>query len=351
MTHSRIAQLVRTVRDLRLNVVTLSLAIAAAVATLPTGAPAETSLGALLQSLGGKSDPKGIASSNGRIEAQTIDVAAKYAGRLDEVLPKEGEVVEAGAVLARLDDRDMQAQILGAKAAVLRAKASKQIAEASVMQAQSALEVARTTHDRVVKLNADGHAAQSVLDDATNSLHSAEAAVAMAEAQVSDSDALISQSEAELDRLNVALDDLVVRAPLRARVLYRLHEPGEVVAAGTPILTLLDLTDVYMNLYLSAPVVGALALNDESRIILDPIPDYVIPARITFISPESQFTPKTVETQEEREQLVFRVKLSIPRDLLEKFESYVKVGIRGVGYVRTEPGMDWPQDLQVKLPQ
>lgn len=351
MTLSRIRRGLEAVAALRLTLAAPMLAAAAAIAVLPAGLHAETSLGALLQSFGGKADPKGIASSNGRIEAQSIDVAPKYAGRLDDVLPKEGDVVEAGQVIARMDDRDTQAQILGAKAAVLRARAAKQIAEASVMQSQSALEMARTTYDRVVRLNADGHAAQSVLDDATNTRQSAEAAVAMAKAQVSDSDALISQSEAELDRLNVALDDLAVRAPLRARVLYRLHEPGEVVAAGTPILTLLDLTDVYMNLYLSAPVVGSLALNDEARIILDPIPDYVIPARITFISPESQFTPKTVETQEEREQLVFRVKLSIPRDLLEKFESYVKVGIRGVGYVRTEPGVDWPQDLQVKLPQ
>ena len=351
MTLFRLFRGLLTARHRRMSALAPALAAAVAITVLPASLYAETSLGALLQSFGGKTDPKGIASSNGRIEAQSIDVAPKYAGRLDEVLPKEGDVVEAGQVIARMDDRDTQAQILGAKAAVLRAKAAKQVAEASVMQAQSALEVARTTHDRVVKLNADGHAAQSVLDDATNALHSAEASVAMAQAQVSDGDALISQSEAELDRLNVALDDLEVRAPLRARVLYRLHEPGEVVAAGTPILTLLDLTDVYMNLYLSAPVVGPLALNDEARIILDPIPQYVIPARITFISPESQFTPKTVETQEEREQLVFRVKLSIPRDLLEKFESYVKVGIRGVGYVRTDPGADWPQDLQVKLPQ
>ena len=77
----------------------------------------------------------------------------------------------------------------------------------------------------------------------------------------------------------------------------------------------------------------------------------MIPARVTFIAPEAQFTPKSVETQEERSQLVFRVKLTIPRELLSKFENRVKVGVRGIGFVRTDPSAPWPADLQVKLPQ
>ncbi|HEY0275328.1 MAG TPA: efflux transporter periplasmic adaptor subunit, partial [Paenirhodobacter sp.] len=76
-----------------------------------------------------------------------------------------------------------------------------------------------------------------------------------------------------------------------------------------------------------------------------------IPARVTFISPQAQFTPKSVETQSEREQLAFRVKLTIPKELLTKFEDYVKVGVRGVGYVRKNPATDWPATLQVNLPQ
>ena len=219
------------------------------------------------------------------------------------------------------------------------------------MQAQSALAVAQTNHTRVTRLNSDGHAADSVLDDATNTLRSAEASLAMARANVSDADASIAAAEADVDRLQISLDDLTIRAPLRGRVLYRLHEPGEVVAAGASIFTMLDLTQVYMNIYLPAPAVGPLVLNDEARIILDPAPQFVVPARVSFIAPESQFTPKSVETQEEREELVFRVKLTIPRDLLVKFEQQVKVGVRGLGFVRVDPTADWPADLQVKLPQ
>lgn len=313
---------------------------------------AQTPFEALIAKFTGGQTYAGFTSSNGRIEAQSVAVATKYAGRVTEMLAAEGEMVEAGAILARMDDRDMQAQLLGAKAAVLRAQAALRVAEAGVMQAESALAVATTNRERVAKLNADGHAAQSVLDDAENALTAASASRAMAEAQVADAKALIEVAEAQVAQIEVALDDLTIRAPIRGRVLYRLREPGEVMAAGASIFTLLDLGDVWMNLYLPAGAVGRLMLNDEARLILDPVPHYVIPARVTFISPEAQFTPRAVETESERQELVFRVKLTIPRELLAGVEGYVKSGVRGIGFVRSDPAVaDWPADLAIKLPE
>lgn len=312
---------------------------------------AEGFLDSVLVKLGLRAADTGIANSNGRIEAQSVDVASKYAGRVTEVLVNEGQTVQPGEVIAKIDDRDVQAQLLAAQASVLQAQAAKEQAQAAVMQAQSALSVAQTTYARTVTLHAEGHAAQSVLDDATNALQAAKASLASSQASVSNGDALIAAANAQVEEIKVALEDLTVKAPIRGRVQYRLHEPGEVLAAGTPIVTLLDLTDVYMNLYLPADVVGTLSDDDEARLILDPVPQYVVPAKVTFISPQAQFTPKSVETQEEREQLVFRVKLRIPVELLEKFEPYVKVGVRGVGYVRRDPAAEWPANLTVKLPQ
>nr|WP_242532120.1 efflux RND transporter periplasmic adaptor subunit [Salipiger thiooxidans] len=305
----------------------------------------------LLVRFGGQDRYEGIASSNGRIEAQSVDVATKYAGRVTEIMAEEGEIVEAGAVLAQLDDREARAQLLAAQATVQQAQASKQMAEANVMQAQSARDVAKTSFDRVERLNADGHASQSALDDATNALNSARASLASAEAQVANSDATIAAAEADVERLKIALDDMTIRAPIRGRILYRLREPGEVLAAGSAVFTLLDLTNVYMNIYLPAPVVGLLSANDEARMVLDPISDYVVPARVSFISPQAQFTPKSVETEEEREELVFRVKLTVPRDLLVQFEDMVKSGVRGIGFVRSDPGAEWPADLAVNVPE
>ena len=326
----------------------LSLALVAAL-----GAPAlaQSPFAGLLARLEGAGDQTGVTASNGRIEAQSIDVAGKYAGRLVEVSAAEGQMVEAGAVLARLDDREAQAKVLAAEAAVLQAEAAKAQAEAAVMQAQSALDVALTTRARISKLTAEGHAAQAQLDDAANAATAAQAALASARAQVQNAIALIAAAQASREQAQIALDDLVIRAPIRGRVLYRLHEPGEVIAAGTPVVTLLDLTDVYMVLYLPAAVVGTLALNDEARLVLDPVPQFTVPARVSFVAPQAQFTPKSVETSAERADLVFRVKLAIPRDLLLRFADSVKVGVRGIGFVRATPDTPWPADLAVKLPE
>lgn len=296
-------------------------------------------------------DQTGITASNGRIEAQSIDVAGKYAGRLTEVTAPEGAMVEAGAVLARLDDRDARAKLLAAEAAVLQAQAARAQAEAAVMQAQSALDVAQTNRARITTLHAEGHAAQAALDDAVNGATAAAASLASARAQVQNAVALIAAAEANREQVKIALDDLAIRAPIRGRVLYRLHEPGEVIAAGTPVVTLLDLTDAYMVLYLPASVVGTLAMNDEARLVLDPVPQYVVPARVSFVAPQAQFTPKSVETSSERADLVFRVKLTIPRDLLVHFADQVKIGVRGVGFVRATPETPWPADLAVTLPE
>jgi len=317
----------------------------------PLPATAESGFEALVAKFRGVDAQTGIARSNGRIEAQSIDVAGKYAGRITEVSAAEGAMVEAGTVLARLDDRDAQAQLLAAEAAVLQAKAAKAQAEAAVMQAQSALDVARTNRGRVATLHSEGHTAQAQLDDATNAETAAKAALAGAQAQVENGTALIAAAEAQRGQAQIALEDLAIRAPIRGRVLYRLHEPGEVIAAGTPVVTLLDLTDVYMTLYLPASVVGTLAIGDEARMVLDPVPQFVVPAKVTFVAPQAQFTPKSVETASEREDLVFRVKLTIPRDLLLRFADRVKVGVRGIGFVRATPETAWPADLAVNLPE
>ena len=131
---------------------------------------------------------------------------------------------------------------------------------------------------------------------------------------------------------------------------YRLARAGEVVAAGQRVLTILDLNDVYMTIYLPAKEAGQLALGDEARTILDPVPQYVFPSTISFVATEAQFTPKSVETAEEREKLMFRVKLQADPEVLKKYHRQVKTGVRGLGFVRTDPKVPWPAELTVKLP-
>jgi len=117
------------------------------------------------------------------------------------------------------------------------------------------------------------------------------------------------------------------------------------------VLTILDLTDVYMTIFLPGADAGRLEMNGEARVILDAIPQYVIPATVSFVAADAQFTPKSVETKDEREKLMFRVKLNLAPDVLRRFISRVKTGLRGMGIVRTNSATGWPDDLQVKLPQ
>jgi HlyD family secretion protein len=147
------------------------------------------------------------------------------------------------------------------------------------------------------------------------------------------------------------IDDSSLHAPRAGRVQYVLQHAGEVVAAGTSIVTLTDLSDMYMTIYLPSRDAGRLAIGAEARIILDALPDYVIPASVTFVSSTAQFTPKSVETSQERDQLMFRVKLTIAPELLADYQDRAKAGVPGIGYVLVDQNVAWPSELAVRLPQ
>ena len=295
--------------------------------------------------------PDGIAMSNGRLEAEQINVATKYAGRIDDIYVDEGDFVTAGQKLASMDAIQVKAQVAAAKAEVSRAEHAKAQAVAAIAQRDAELDLARAEYERAVTLNKKGHLSTETLDQRRAQLRTAEAAIITAKAAESEAAAAIEAAKAQLDQLQNMLDDMDLVAPRAARVQYRVAEPGEVLAAGGTVLTLLDVSDVYMTIFLPARQAGRLALGDEARLVLDPAPDYVIPAHVTFVSSEAQFTPKSVETQEERDNLMFRVKLNIDPALLARFEKQVKTGVRGFGYVRLNPSITWPDWLQVKLPE
>jgi HlyD family secretion protein len=128
-------------------------------------------------------------------------------------------------------------------------------------------------------------------------------------------------------------------------VQFRVAQPGEVLAAGGRVLNLVDLGDVYMTFFLPTAQAGRVALGSEVRLVLDAWPQAVIPARATFVANVAQFTPKTVETAEERQKLMFRIRAQIPEDLLRKYIEQVKTGLPGMAYVRLDPNVEWPARL------
>jgi HlyD family secretion protein len=323
--------------------------------------------------------PQGIAGSNGRIEAVEIDLAAKIAGRLNDVLVNEGDFVTAGQEVARMDTAVLEAQLKQANAELEQAQTSieaaqsnvrqresnKESAEATVRQRDAELKLARNNADRanqLVKSNAISQEeaetrqaelfrAQAVLSAAEADVAASEAAIANAKSQVIQAKASVVAAEATIQRFEVDIADSTLKAPRDGRIQYRIAEPGEVLGAGGKVLNMVDVTAVYMTFFLPTEQAGKVRLGADVRIILDAAPQYVIPAKATFVADVAQFTPKTVETAEERQKLMFRIKAHIDPALLKEYIRSVKTGLPGMAYVRLSEDVDWPTRLEVKLPE
>jgi HlyD family secretion protein len=178
----------------------------------------------------------------------------------------------------------------------------------------------------------------------------AKAAVQGARATVGDARAALAVAEAQVAQIEAQLSETEIAAPVAGRVEYKLSQPGAVLGSGGRIVTLLDLSDVFMTVFLPTRDVGRISLGDEARIVLDAAPEFTIPARVSFIAAEAQFTPKSVETASERDKLMYRVKLAFDPKLLVTYRDYVKAGLTGNGYVRVQPEAAWPDRLKPRLP-
>lgn len=295
--------------------------------------------------------PPGFASGNGRIEATEVDITAKIAGRLAEVAAREGDWVQKGQVVARLDVQELEAQLRQTQAQVRQAQEAVHQAEANVARYRSELALAEKTLVRSRELVGKGFISKERLDQAVAGREAAAATLQAAVVGVEEAEAAVKVAEARGEQIKANLDDSTLKTPIGGRVLYRLAEPGEVLASGGKVLTVLDLTDVYMTVYLPTDQAGRVTVGSDARIILDAAPQYVVPAKVSFVAPRSQFTPREVETRTEREKLMFRVKVRIDPELLRRYVEKVKTGLPGVAYVQLDSNTPWPQRLQVKLPQ
>jgi HlyD family secretion protein len=313
-------------------------------------AEAQNFLQNMLTRLRGERLPAGIVKSNGRIEATQINISSKYPGRLVELNVEEGSSVTQGQVIGKISSPEVEAQLTAAEADAQRARHSQEAAEADIQTKQSALDFAKSDYERGAELVKTNTISKQTYDQRKRNFEAATSALASTTSQRDQAIFAIKSAEAQVQRFKSIIDELTIVAPRNGRVQYRLARAGEVVAAGTPLVTLLDLTDVYMTLFLPAADAGRLEMGGEARLILDPIPQFVVPAKVTFVAADAQFTPKTVETREERTKLMFRVKLKIDEPVLVKFYTRVRTGVRGEGFVRTDSSVAWPADLQVKLP-
>lgn len=322
--------------------------------------------------------PAGFISSNGRIEATEVDVAAKLAGRILNELVDEGDLVKAGQVVAHMDIATLEAQRreavakLGMSKSAVEAARSTQVQKenekaaniAVVAQREADLDLATKKLARARRLigmsaisqedfdteNSAFFSARAAVSTAKANVAAAEAAIATAKAMVIAAEANVVSAQATIERIQSDIDDSTLKAPRAGRVQYRVAQPGEVLNAGGKVLNMIDLNDVYMTFFLPTDWAGRVKMGAEARLVLDAAPQFVIPAKVTFVADVAQFTPKTVETAEERQKLTFRIKAHIAPELLKKYVRDVKTGLPGVAYVQLDSQAEWPANLQVRLP-
>ena len=163
------------------------------------------------------------------------------------------------------------------------------------------------------------------------------------------SEAAVDAADAAIESINTEIADGTLKSPREGRVQYLVAQPGEVLAAGGRVINMVDLTDVYMTFFLPSEDAGRTAIGQDVRLVLDAAPQYVVPAKVSFVADVAQFTPKTVETEEERQKLMFRIRARIAPDLLRKYITYVKTGLPGMAYLQLDPDTAWPEDLEKNL--
>ena len=320
-------------------------------------------------------DTEKFVMGNGRIEATEVTISAKLAGRIEKIYIEEGDLVTNGQKLVEMQTDELRADLLKAKASLAEAEATVSEAESAISVKQAEAEAAKATvaekksqlrgaenKERRFKSTQAGALPITEIEDVETmvqshkaQLLSAEASAKKVEAEVESAKSRLTVARASVEaqkaaiaRIEVDLKDSTIVARHDGRIQYRIAQLGEMVGSGAGILNLVDLTDVYMTLFIPERLVGRIAQGAECRIVLDAAKEWPIHATISYVSSIAQFTPKTVETEVEREKLMFRVRARIPAERLRQHIEYARTGLPGVAYVRLDPKAEWPDFLQVK---
>jgi HlyD family secretion protein len=290
--------------------------------------------------------PAGISWGNGRLEADEIDIDTKFPGRIAELHADIGDMVTAGQVVARMDTRDLQESLEKSQAQVKQAERAIEEANANLEQQRTQQTLAAQELDRTQGLLKEGYATKELFDQRKQALDAANAGLKAATERIAQTERALEASRHDVGLYTVNINDNDLVAPRNGRIQYRTANIGEVLPAGGKIFTMLDISYVYMDIYLPTPEAGKIKVGTDARILLDAYPKAPIPAKVSFIASQAQFTPKTVETQSERDKLMFRIRVRIDPDRSRDHAQSVRSGLPGVAYVRADPGVAWPKDLQ-----
>lgn len=320
-------------------------------------------------------DPDKFVVGNGRLEATEVTISAKLGGRIEKIYIEEGDLVSNGQKLVEIQTDELRADLMKAKAALAEAEAAVKEAEITISIKQAEMEAAKSaiaekssllrgaeTKLRRYKATQVGAIPVTDIEDAETAIQMYKAQLVSTEAKAKRAEVEVESAKSRLDvvkanvvmqkatiaRIEVDIKDSTIIAMHDGRIQYRIAQLGEMVGAGAGILNLVDLTDVYMTFFIPEKLVGRIAQGADCRIVLDSIKEWPIPAKISYVSSIAQFTPKTVETEVEREKLMFRVRARIPANLLKQHIEYARTGLPGVAYVKLDPDAEWPDFLKIK---
>jgi HlyD family secretion protein len=275
---------------------------------------------------------------SGTVEATEAQLGFPVPGRIAEVLVREGDLVRAGQMLARLDTAELDARRLQARAQLEAARAllrelesgsrSEEVASArdALRAANERLADAERDLARVRRLQEGGALSQEALDKAQVQFTVAQAQRDQAAQQLrlvesgprrerlEAQRAVVAQGEAALRQIAVAQDHATITAPWGGVVTVRDREPGETVGAGAPVLTLMNQDDRWVRIFIREDRIGAVRLGQPASITTDTYPDTSFGGTVSFIASQAEFTPRNVQTAEERVKLVYAVKVRISGD-------------------------------------
>jgi HlyD family secretion protein len=276
--------------------------------------------------------------ASGTVEATDAQLGFQVAGRLLEVTPREGERVAAGQAVARLDSTEIEARQAQAVAAAVAARAqlaeleagfrSEEIAQgrSGLAAAEDRVRDAERDLERVSTLFAGRAVSREALDKAQLALDLAKTQREQASQQerllargprrerVDYARAQVAAAEAAVSTFAATLANYRLTAPFAGVVSVRHREPGEIVAPGTAVLTLLDLEKRWVRIYVPENRLGAVRLGQRAAIRSDSFPGKTYQGEVSFIGSEAEFTPKNVQTTEERVRLVYAVKVRVVGD-------------------------------------
>jgi HlyD family secretion protein len=276
--------------------------------------------------------------ASGTVEATEARLGFPATGRVEAITVREGDAVQEGAELAYLDRLEMQARLEQAQASVVSSRAlllelERGFRNEEVSQARAALDAAnrrvddaRQAFDRTKRLLEGGAVSQEAFDRAQVALDVAESERTRAEEQlrlmeagprrerIQAQRAQLAQAEAAVAGIEAGLANLTIRAPFDGIVTVKHREPGEIVAGGTPVLTVMAPGDRWVRIYVPENRLGAVELGASAAITSDTYPDREYAGEVMYIASEAEFTPKSVQTSEERVRLVYAVKVRVTGD-------------------------------------